>query len=120
VHLGVAGIGISGPLDVDVTGIEHIQVGGVDLMPVAAPHHTLAASRGNAPGAAPRSARRHDLIPTTPKSRPFGQFVLLASSKKRDVAVMARCSRLMAAPASVAHYFATGTTTGSARGRMPK
>jgi DNA-binding transcriptional LysR family regulator len=52
VHSGIATIGISGPLDVDVTGIEHIQVGGVDLIPVAAPHHPLAASHRNAPGAA--------------------------------------------------------------------
>jgi DNA-binding transcriptional LysR family regulator len=55
VHSGVAGIGISGPLDVDAPGIERIQAGGVDLIPVAAPNHPLAASRRIAPGA----ARKH-------------------------------------------------------------
>lgn len=55
VHSRIAGIGISGPLDVDVTGIEHMEVGSVEMIPVAAPQHPLAASRRNAPGA----ARKH-------------------------------------------------------------
>jgi DNA-binding transcriptional LysR family regulator len=47
---GTAGIGICGPLDVEVAGIERIGVGSVELIPVAAPDHPLA--RGpQAPGA---------------------------------------------------------------------
>ncbi len=49
---GVADIGIAGPLEVDVRGIERMAVGGVDLIPVAAPNHPLALARRNAPGAA--------------------------------------------------------------------
>jgi DNA-binding transcriptional LysR family regulator len=52
VHSGIAGIGISGPLEVDVAGIERTQVGGVELIPVAAPHHPLAARGKIAPGMA--------------------------------------------------------------------
>ena len=52
VQSGVANIGISGPLNEDVPGIERINVGGVELIPVAAPSHPLASSPANAPGAA--------------------------------------------------------------------
>jgi DNA-binding transcriptional LysR family regulator len=51
VHNGVANIGVSGAPHVRVTGIERIEIGRVELVPVAAPQHPLA--RGNlAPGAA--------------------------------------------------------------------
>ena len=47
---GTAGIGICGPLDVEIAGLERIGVGSVELIPVAAPDHPLA--RGpQAPGA---------------------------------------------------------------------
>ncbi len=49
---GVATIGISGPLDVRIAEIETSQIGGVELVPVAAPSHPLAQNRINAPGAA--------------------------------------------------------------------
>jgi DNA-binding transcriptional LysR family regulator len=49
---GVANIGISGPEHVNTPGLQQIRVGGVDLIPVAAPGHPLAASAVNAPGAA--------------------------------------------------------------------
>jgi DNA-binding transcriptional LysR family regulator len=52
VHNGTADIGIAGPLEVDVSGIEQQAVGGVELIPVAAPGHPLAVARRNAPGAA--------------------------------------------------------------------
>jgi DNA-binding transcriptional LysR family regulator len=52
VHMGVADLGICGPLHVNVPGINHILVGGVELIPVAAPRHPLAISRTNAPGIA--------------------------------------------------------------------
>ena len=52
VQSGVANIGISGPLNENVPGIERIKVGGVELIPVAAPSHPLAFSPANAPGAA--------------------------------------------------------------------
>ncbi len=50
VHSGIADIGISG-VDATLPGIERIKAGGVDLIPVAAPSHPLAAGRA-APGAA--------------------------------------------------------------------
>jgi len=51
VHSGIADIGISG-VDATLPGIERIKVGGVELIPVAAPSHPLAAGRAHAPGAA--------------------------------------------------------------------
>jgi len=50
VHSGIADIGISG-VDATLPGIERIKVGGVELIPVAAPSHPLAAGPA-APGAA--------------------------------------------------------------------
>jgi DNA-binding transcriptional LysR family regulator len=52
VQSGVATIGVSGPLVVRIPGIERLEIGGVDLVPVAAPQHPLADSRANAPGVA--------------------------------------------------------------------
>jgi DNA-binding transcriptional LysR family regulator len=52
VQAGVANIGVSGPLDVDVPEIERVVIGSFELIPVAAPNHPLAASKINAPGAA--------------------------------------------------------------------
>jgi len=51
VHSGIADIGISG-VDATLPGIERIKVGGVELIPVAAPSHPLAAGGANAPGEA--------------------------------------------------------------------
>ncbi|MDB5533610.1 MAG: Transcriptional regulator, LysR family [Hyphomicrobiales bacterium] len=48
---GIAHIGISGPMQVDTPSLEQIKIGSVDLLPVAAPGHPLAAGT-NAPGAA--------------------------------------------------------------------
>jgi len=48
---GVAHIGISGPMQMDTQSLEQIKIGSVDLVPVAAPGHPLAAGP-NAPGAA--------------------------------------------------------------------
>jgi DNA-binding transcriptional LysR family regulator len=47
-----ATIGICGPLDVEVAGLERVGVGSVELIPVAAPDHPLARAGRNAPGAA--------------------------------------------------------------------
>jgi DNA-binding transcriptional LysR family regulator len=47
----VAIIGISGPLDAGIDGIERIHVGSVPMIPVAAPGHPLAANGQNSPGA---------------------------------------------------------------------
>jgi DNA-binding transcriptional LysR family regulator len=46
-----ATIGIAGPLDAAVAGLERIGVGSVELIPVAAPDHPLARAGRNAPGA---------------------------------------------------------------------
>ena len=47
----VAGVGVSGPLDTFIDGLERVSVGSVALIPVAAPDHPLALARRNAPGA---------------------------------------------------------------------
>jgi DNA-binding transcriptional LysR family regulator len=47
-----ATIGITSPLDVEVPGVERIDVGHVELIPVAAPSHLLARSSPIEPGAA--------------------------------------------------------------------
>jgi len=70
VHTGVANIGVSGPLRADMPGIEQFQIGGVELIPVAAPSHPLARNPANAPGAA-RSHRQ--LILTVRSSFTEGQ-----------------------------------------------
>src|SRR5215470_13945762 len=46
-----ASVGICGPLDVEVAGLERIGVGSVEWIPVAAPDHPLARAGGNPPGA---------------------------------------------------------------------
>jgi len=62
---GVAGVGISGPIVVEGEGIMQIAVGSVDLVPVAAPFHPLAAARGRPPGA----VRGHTQLVLTDRSR---------------------------------------------------
>lgn len=44
-------IGVSGPMNDGIDGIERIAAGSVELIPVAAPHHPLAATSTIAPGA---------------------------------------------------------------------
>ena len=44
-------IGVSGPMNDGIDGIERIAAGSVELIPVAAPHHPLAADPAIAPGA---------------------------------------------------------------------
>lgn len=46
-----AAIGICGPLDVEVAGLERVGVGNVEMIPVAAPDHPLARAGRNLPGA---------------------------------------------------------------------
>ena len=61
VHSGVAHIGIREPRHGNVPGLERVKVGGVDLIPVAAPSHPLALCSANAPGsrAKPYAAGAH-------------------------------------------------------------
>ena len=47
-----ATIGVSGPLDLNVPGIERVGVGSVEVIPVASPDHPLAQNGRNIPGAA--------------------------------------------------------------------
>src|SRR6476660_1021819 len=47
----IATIGVCGPLDVEIAGLERVGVGSVELIPVAAPDHPLALAGRNAPGA---------------------------------------------------------------------
>ncbi|WP_315836168.1 LysR family transcriptional regulator [Bradyrhizobium prioriisuperbiae] len=47
---GTATVGISGPEHKGLAGIEQVRVGGVRLIPVAAPEHPLARSATNRPG----------------------------------------------------------------------
>jgi DNA-binding transcriptional LysR family regulator len=46
-----ATVGICGPLDVEVAGLERVGVGSVEWIPVAAPDHPLARAGRNPPGA---------------------------------------------------------------------
>src|SRR5262249_44981709 len=46
-----ATLGICGPLDVEIAGLERVGVGSVELVPVAAPDHPLALAGRNPPGA---------------------------------------------------------------------
>ncbi|QRN97671.1 LysR family transcriptional regulator [Archangium violaceum] len=48
---GAATLGVSGPLDAGIGGIERISVGSVEMIPVAAPEHPLARAKRNQPGA---------------------------------------------------------------------
>lgn len=45
-------VGVSGPLDMGLDGLERIRVGSVQLIPVAAPTHPLAVERPQLPGTA--------------------------------------------------------------------
>jgi DNA-binding transcriptional LysR family regulator len=47
-----ATIGVGGPPDAEIAGLERIGVGSVEMIPVAAPDHPLALAGRNAPGAA--------------------------------------------------------------------
>lgn len=60
-----ATIGISGPLSARLSGIERVSIGNVQLIPVAAPHHPLALSKKNRPGA----GRDHVQLVLTDRSR---------------------------------------------------
>lgn len=44
-------IGVSGPMNESIDGIERVGAGNVELIPVAAPNHPLALAEQNAPGA---------------------------------------------------------------------
>jgi DNA-binding transcriptional LysR family regulator len=61
---GVAGVGVSGPLDVEVNGLERVAAGFVQLVPVAAPTHPLAIVGRNRPGA----GREHVQLVLTDRS----------------------------------------------------
>jgi DNA-binding transcriptional LysR family regulator len=63
VHSGAAHIGICEPRHASVPGLERITVGGVELLPVAAPSHPLTIGP-NAPGA----ARNHTQLVLTDRS----------------------------------------------------
>ena len=72
VHSGIADIGISG-VDATLPGIERIKVGGVELIPVAAPSHPLARSREYTRRCAELCATRaHRSLHTDRRSRFFG------------------------------------------------
>jgi DNA-binding transcriptional LysR family regulator len=59
-----ASIGVSGPLDLEVPGLERVGIGSVELIPVAAPDHPLARAGRNAPGA----GREHIQLVLTDRS----------------------------------------------------
>jgi DNA-binding transcriptional LysR family regulator len=61
---GVATIGISGPPDTPIDGMERVEVGSVYLIPVAAPTHPLAQMTPSSPGA----SRDHVQIVLTDRS----------------------------------------------------
>ena len=60
-----ATVGICGPLDVEIAGLERVGVGSVEWIPVAAPDHPLARAGRNPPGA----GRDHIQLVVTDRSR---------------------------------------------------
>ena len=65
VDTGIAKIGVSGgPIQMVMPGIERVQIGSVELIPVAAPSHPLAMNKSNAPG----DARNHVQLVLTDRS----------------------------------------------------
>lgn len=60
----VATLGVSGPLDGPIAGIERILIGSVPMIPVAAPQHPLALAGRNDPGA----GREHIQLVLTDRS----------------------------------------------------
>ncbi|WP_047861069.1 LysR family transcriptional regulator [Archangium gephyra] len=61
---GAATLGVSGPLDAGLDGIERISIGSVRMIPVAAPEHPLARAKRNRPGA----GREHVQLVLTDRS----------------------------------------------------
>lgn len=84
---GTATIGLSGPPDTPVDGIERVEVGSVHLIPVAAPTHPLAHASGqNAPGA----GRDHvQIVLTDRSSRTQGQSLGVHGTRTWRVADLA-------------------------------
>jgi DNA-binding transcriptional LysR family regulator len=64
VKAGIAGVGIGGTLHTTLPGLEQWQIGDVELIPVAAPQHPLAANQPKLPG----EARRHRQLILTVRS----------------------------------------------------
>ncbi|PTQ12684.1 LysR family transcriptional regulator [Sphingomonas oleivorans] len=58
-------IGVTGPLQTQLEGLDYIGIGHVELIPVAAPHHPLAQPGGETPGA----SRDHVQLVLTDRSR---------------------------------------------------
>jgi len=73
---GAATLGVSGPLDTGMDGLERIAIGSVAMIPVAAPDHPLAQARRNRPGA----GREHVQLVLTDRS---------SLTQGKDIAVVA-------------------------------
>jgi DNA-binding transcriptional LysR family regulator len=58
-------VGVSGPMNDGINGIERIGIGSVELIPVAAPNHPLASGEANVPGA----GREHTQLVLSDRSR---------------------------------------------------
>lgn len=58
-------VGVSGPMNDGINGIERIGIGSVELIPVAAPNHPLASGETNVPGA----GREHTQLVLSDRSR---------------------------------------------------
>ena len=83
---GAATIGVSGPPDTPIDGIERVEVGSVQLIPVAAPTHPLAHAGRNPPGA----SRDHVQIVLTDRStRTQGQNLGVHGTRTWRVADLA-------------------------------
>ena len=64
VQAGIAGIGVGGALHTTMPGLEQIELGEVEMIPVAAPQHPLARSHPKLPG----EARQHRQLILTVRS----------------------------------------------------
>lgn len=71
-------LGVGGPLAADIAGLERIDLGSVELIPVARPNHPLAGEAGAMPGA----AREHvQLVLTDRSTLTQGRDFAVASSR---------------------------------------
>lgn len=92
---GIAGVGLSGPLDHGLEGMAHRQIGAVRLVPVAAPAHPLARNRSRTPAA--EACKHLQLVLTDRSALTAGRdFAVLAAQTWRLADLGAKHALLLA------------------------
>ena len=93
-------LGVGGPLAADIAGLERIDLGSVELIPVARPNHPLAGEAGAMPGA----AREHvQLVLTDRSTLTQGRDFAVASSRTWRLADLGAKHALLLAAARSEH-----------------